>query len=118
MAVVGSGTLSFSGTIVGYPTGDRVISISFPIVSSVDDAMPITLQVGDNVITLPPGANGVIIDPPSGNSVIVQLQGEPGDLGVGLHPVFPTIWMIPATAVSFNLNTPSAPPGAHQLTYF
>lgn len=118
MADIGSGTLTFSGTIVGYPSGDRVINVSFPIVSSVDDAMPITLTVGDNVINIPGGANGVIIDPPPGNSVIVLLQGEPGDLGIGLHQNFPTIWMIPASQVSFNLNAPSAPPGAHQLTYF
>lgn len=114
----GTGILTFSGTLTGYPTGSRVINISFPIVSSVDDSMSFPLQVGDNLVAIPEGANGVVIDPPAGNSVIITLSGQPGSVGIGLHPTFPLIWFIPAAQSTFTLNVPSLPPGNHQITFF
>ncbi len=103
-----SGTLTYSGTLIGFPSGQRTINMSFMITSAVDDAMSLTLAVGDNVIVVPSNANGVIIEPPAGNSVIVSLSGAGASIdAVGLHPTLPLIWHFPVTLVSFVLNCPS-----------
>jgi hypothetical protein len=66
-----SGTLTFSGTLTGFPSGARAISVSMILDNAVDDAIGVILPAGDTPFQLPSGATGVIIDPPSGNTIVV-----------------------------------------------
>jgi hypothetical protein len=113
-----SGTLTFSGTLTGFPSGARAISVSMILDNAVDDAIGVILPAGDTPFQLPSGATGVIIDPPSGNTIVVTLKGQPGDSGLPLHRTNATIWFFDTSAVSFVLSAAAQMSAPIQLTYF
>lgn len=114
----GTGTLTLSGTLSGFPSGQRTISVSLPITSAIDVSYEPVLAIGNNTITVPAGANGVIIDPPSANTIVVTLRGTGTDTGVTLHRTLATAWLFDSSQVTFVLNTPSLLSGPMQLTFF
>jgi|SRR5579859_785756 len=112
-----SGVLTFSGVLIGLPSGTRTINLSIPIPNAVDESQELSLVAGDDVVSVPAGASGVILDPPAGNSVVVALK-SPGDTtGVALHPSLPTILLPDVSQVAIVLSVPM-PLNGLQLTWF
>lgn len=113
-----SGTLTFSGTLTGFPSGSRSISVSMILDNAVDDATGVVLPAGDTTFQIPSGANGVIIDPPEGNVIPLTVKGAPGDVGLPLHPTHFMVWPFAPTATGFTITAASNMAAPIQLTYF
>lgn len=114
----GSGTLTLSGTIVGYPTGQRTVNVQWPLPAAVDESTSSNLSIGDNQFGIPGGASIVIIEPPDGNVVPIVLKGASGDLGLVLHPTLAHVQSINVAMGSFILNISQVLVGPVQITFF
>lgn len=115
---MGAGTLTLSGTITGFPTGSRTVSVLFPLPAAIDVSLSVNLSTGDNQIPVPSGASMVIIEFPSGTSSQILLKSQPADAGVSLNPFLPTVYSIGSPQTSFYLNITQTLGGAVQLTFF
>jgi hypothetical protein len=114
----GTGTLTFSGTITGLPSGTRNLSSAVALASAVDQSQQIILASGFNSITVPSGATGCVITPPAGNAVALTLKGVTGDTGIPMHPTFPTIPMFATSATTFGITAAAATSGNTQINFF
>lgn len=116
--MTGSGSLSFAGTLVGFPSGQRTILVTYPIPSALDDAFPVTLGLGNTQVNVPANANGVIIEPPPGNAIVISIKSSSGDTGLAIHRTLGLIYFMDISQTSFFLSVPTALPGPVQLTFF
>lgn len=116
--MAGAGTLTFSGTLVGLPTGQNVINVVYSIQSAIDVAYEPLLTVGDNTFQIPFGCNGVLIEMPPGNSFIVTLKGAPFEVGIAIHRTFGTPFFFDNSQTSFVLTTQNILAGPVQLKFF
>lgn len=85
----GSGTLTLTGIIVGFPAGQRTVSIPWVLGAAIDSSNPISLGVGITTISVPSGASMMLVEPPSGNTIPILLLGSLTDTGITLHKTFP-----------------------------
>ena len=115
--MAGSGTITLSGTIVGLPNGQRVVSQSYPIDAAIDESLQLTLAVGDNEIAVPGGASAVMIDLPVSNTVLVTLSPALGIAGVALHKTLPAWLPIDSSQTVLVLNAASALAGPVQVMF-
>jgi hypothetical protein len=116
--VPGTGTLTLAGTIVGYPTGQRVVNLLWPLPASIDESLQLFLNVGDNPVVVPGGASIVVIEFPSSNAAQVILKGTPGDTGIALHRTLPHVQSLDVTVGGFVLTAMAPLTGPVQLTFF
>jgi hypothetical protein len=114
----GSGTLTLSGMITGYPFGQRTVNIAWPLTAALDDSFPASLSIGDNQISVPSGASMVAIEPPDANTVVITLKGGVSDTGIALHKTQACWLSLDSSTVGFYLNIPSLLTGPVQITFF
>lgn len=117
---MGSATLILSGTVVGLPSGQQVVSVQWALPNAVGEIVPVTLAIGNNLINVPSGAATVLIQPPDGNSVVITMKRTTGvgDLGLDLHPGLPAFVSLNTTMVSFYLTISSLLSGPVQISFW
>lgn len=114
----GAGTLNLTGTITGFPFGERVVALQWVLPAAIDNSVSVMLAIGDNQLFIPGGATLVTIEPPPGNTVPITLKGAPGDVGIPIHPTM-TTGPLPfgVAATTFYLNIGTTMPGPVQIAY-
>jgi hypothetical protein len=108
-------TLNFTLTVIG--DGENGSYVSPPITNTVTPGGAesiVELQVGFNVVTVPPGALMAVIVPASSSANTKTMKGLTGDTGVLISPNLPTLLALPANTASFGLTSA----GAEALTIY
>lgn len=86
--MTGTGTILISGTLTGFDTGTRTLSIANVIPTAIDGGTGIILQSGYNAISVPSGATVCVIKPPQNNTVALLLKGDTADVGISIHKTY------------------------------
>lgn len=119
-----SATISVNGSIVGMPTGSKVIG-PLTISSSAPNGQvqELVLASGANTVTIPtlPAPTGCVIQLPATNTNVVTLKGVTGDTGIAIGKTTVTVlnWDPLALPASFVLNSAGAQtPLVTEITFF
>lgn len=100
-------TLTYYGDVGGAAPGSAQEISAADNAASPAQIQPLTLAIGDNVITAPSGGStpkACTIVKPTGNAVVIKLKGNAADVGVQLHKTDPDTISLDTGVASFILN--------------
>lgn len=116
--MAGTGTLTFSGQITGFPTGTTTFNSVISLTNAVDYVLTLQLTSGYNSVTVPSGATGVVIQPPFGNTVQLTLKGATGDTGIPMHKTNMHVQSLDSTATVVGITAATGTTGLTEFKFF